>query len=188
MEIIEESYPWKHWMISDFLSAEDFQKVKDAHENIPVDEHTNIHVNFLNKGRVKDLITIAALKFAQEIDFDMTDHTVECAMVNMKPNVKYNKIHCDALWKKATFVIGVSEQGTGTHIYEKKDPAYYVNTTTYKQNGGMMFFRKSNVTWHDYDSLGLEDIRRTILIWITTDELQNEYREEYRLSGQDRRA
>lgn len=188
MEIVEESYPWKHWMISDFLSAEDFQKVKDTHENIPVDEHTNIHVNFLNKGPVKSILDKAMREFAKEIGYDMTDHMVECAMVNMLPNIKYNKIHCDALWKKATLVLGVGDTGTGTHIYEKKDPAYYVNTTTYKPNGGMLFFRKSNVTWHDYDSLGLEDIRRTILIWITTHELQIEHREEYRLSEQDRRA
>ena len=40
----------------------------------------------------------------------------------------------------------------------------------------MLFFRKPNVTWHDYDSMGMEDIRRTALIWITTDELQNEFR------------
>ena len=176
MYFVEESYPWQHWLISDFLLTEDFKKVKEIHEKIPVDEHTNIHVNYLKQGPVKSILDKAMREFAEKIDYDMDGKRVEAALVNMLPNIKYNKIHCDADWKIATLVLGIGDTGTGTHIYEKKDPAYYINTTTYKPNGGMLFFRKPNVTWHDYNSMGMEDIRRTALIWITTDELQNEFR------------
>ena len=107
----------------------------------------------------------AMRELCKEIEFEITDNmeiTIQFDII--KPDWSYNKVHSDNPKKFVTFVMAISDEGTGTHLYST-DRTTFIKTTDWIQNGGNGFIRKDD-TWHDFDSKGLTDYRRTALIML----------------------
>ncbi len=105
------------------------------------------------------------LELCNHIDYKIpSSYDITVQLDSIIPNWKYNKIHNDNSKKFVTFVLAISDNGTGTHLYSqnKKD---YIKTTDWIQNGGNGFIRTDN-SWHDFDSVELTDIRRTAIIML----------------------
>lgn len=162
MILIKKSYPWDHYTIQEFLSEDDFYMV-DAFSKSLCGIHPVTH------GLAFDVLYDAMKHLSDTIGFDYNQCNFKVEFMNIEPDWSYNKIHTDAPWKAMTFVLGLSPEGTGTKLYTTNDYSSYVHTTQWNQNGGTAFCRADN-TWHDYDSIGLHNTRRTVLLLWASDE------------------
>jgi len=163
MKIIKHYTPWNYFEVHDFLLQNDFKKLKLYAESLPVTTDRNMTV--LRNGNIYNILSSAMLELCNHIDYKIpSSYDITVQLDSIIPNWKYNKIHNDNSKKFVTFVLAISDNGTGTHLYSqnKKD---YIKTTDWIQNGGNGFIRTDN-SWHDFDSVELTDIRRTAIIML----------------------
>lgn len=164
MKVIKHSEPWDWFEVHNFLSDEEFHSVRIYAENQDVhDTERTMHV--LRSGYAYDIMATAMRELCKEIEFVITDEMeITIQLDAIEPDWAYDKVHSDNEKKLVTFVMAISDEGTGTHLYSK-DRTTYVKTTNWIQNGGNGFIRKDD-TWHDFDSKGLTDYRRTAIIMV----------------------
>ncbi len=163
MKVIQHSEPWEHFEVYDFLDPSDFNSVKTYAESLPVNADRTMNV--LRSGYVHDMLSRAMYKLLKEIKYSpLAEHEITVQLDAIKPGWAYNKIHADNPKKWVTFVMALSDEGTGTHLYTT-DQQTLVKTTEWIPNGGNGFIRKED-TWHDFDAKGLTDIRRTAIVML----------------------
>lgn len=164
MKVIKHSDPWDYFEVHEFLSQQDFHAVRVYAENQHV-QNVDRTMHVLRSGYAYDIMATAMRELCAEIEFDITDDMeITIQLDTIKPGWAYNKVHSDNEKKYVTFVMAISDTGTGTHLYTC-DKSTYVKTTDWIQNGGNGFIRKDD-TWHDFDSKGLTDLRRTAIIMV----------------------
>jgi hypothetical protein len=163
MKVIQHSEPWEHFEVHDFLDSSDFNSIKIHAESLPLNADRTMNV--LRSGYVHDILARAMYKLLDEIKYTpRVEDEITVQLDAIKPGWAYNKIHADNPKKWVTFVMAISDQGTGTQLYTK-DQQTLVKTTDWIPNGGNGFIRKED-TWHDFDAKGLTDIRRTAIVML----------------------
>ena len=163
MKVIQHSEPWEHFEVHDFLDSSDFNSIKIYAESFQLNADRTMNV--LRSGYVHDILARAMYKLLDEIKYTpLVEHEITVQLDAIKPGWAYNKIHADNPKKWVTFVMAISDQGTGTQLYTK-DQQTLVKTTDWIPNGGNGFIRKED-TWHDFDAKGLTDIRRTAIVML----------------------
>ena len=163
MKVIQHSKPWEHFEVHDFLDSSDFNSIKIYAESLPLNADRTMNV--LRSGYVHDILARAMYKLLGVIKYTpLVEHEITVQLDAIKPGWAYNKIHADNPKKWVTFVMAISDQGTGTQLYTK-DQQTLVKTTDWIPNGGNGFIRKED-TWHDFDAKGLTDIRRTAIVML----------------------
>lgn len=163
MRIIKHSYPWNYFEVHEFLPLLEFNSVKIYAESQPVTADRSMTV--LRSGYVYDLLSTAMYDLCDKIGYQpLVEHEITVQLDSIKPGWTYNKIHADNPKKLLTFVMAISTEGTGTHLYTT-DRQTLAKTTDWIPNGGNGFIRKDD-TWHDFDAKGLTDIRRTAIIML----------------------
>lgn len=166
MKVIKHSDPWDYFEVHDFFgNLEHFEFVNGFSKTLPENEWRNMTV--VREGRVYELLLDRMRKLCTEIEFDLdlkNKHEFTVQFDNIRPNWGYDRIHSDNPKKFVTFVLALSDEGTGTKLYTK-DRSTYVKTTDWIKNGGNGFIRKED-TWHDFDSRGLKYMRRTAICMI----------------------
>lgn len=163
MEVIHFYEPWYHFEVRDFLSSDNFSIVQQYSESLQIYADRSMHV--IREGYVYDVLSAAMYELCDRIEYEIPmEHEITVQFDIIKPNWAYNKIHSDNPKKFVTFIMAISDEGTGTHIYDT-DRETYIKTTEWVRNGGNGFIRKDN-TWHDFDANGLTDYRRTAIIML----------------------
>lgn len=163
MNIIKHKKPWEHFEVHNFLDTHNFNSVKMFAKNLTVTNDRSMKV--LRTGDIYSILSDAMRMFCNSISYcPPADHEITVQLDAIKPGWAYNKVHTDNPKKWVTFVMAISETGTGTHLYSK-DRQSLIKTTNWIPNGGYGFIRKNN-TWHDFDAIGLSDIRRTAIIML----------------------
>lgn len=164
--------PWKHYLLSNCLTTNDFNFVSDYSITLEVKKDTNLYFiesykNSPNRQhvpkKIKNILHDLGKRCAELLEIP-EPYEIYSGIMILKPDYKYNTIHTDSEWKTATLVFGLSDTGTGTSLYET-DGQTLNYTTPYVKNGGMIF-KRNNETYHDYDSVGCKELRRTAMIWI----------------------
>ena len=163
MKIIKHSYPWNYFEVHNFLPLSEFNSVKIYAESQPVTDDRSMTV--LRSGYVHDILARAMYKLLDKIEYGpLAEHEITVQLDAIKPGWAYDKIHADNPKKWVTFVMAISDEGTGTHLYTT-DRQTLAKTTDWIPNGGNGFIRRDN-TWHDFDAKGLTDIRRTAIVML----------------------
>lgn len=163
MRVVRHDNPWDHFEVHDFLDPAEFNSVKIFAENQPVISDRTMTV--LRSGYVHDILARAMYKLLDEIKYSaLMEHEITVQLDAIKPGWAYDKIHSDNPKKWVTFVMAISDEGTGTQLYTK-DQQTLVKTTDWIPNGGNGFIRRED-TWHDFDAKGLTDIRRTAIVML----------------------
>ncbi len=166
--------PWKHYLLSNCLTTEDFNIVSDYSLTLKAKKDSNLffiesYKDIPNRlhvpNRIKNILNDLGKRCAELLKISKP-YEIYSGIMILKPDYRYNLIHTDSEWKTATLVLGLSDTGTGTSLYET-DGQTFNYTTPYIKNGGMIFER-NNETYHDYDSVGCKELRRTAMIWIKT--------------------
>ena len=63
----------------------------------------------------------------------------------LKPDYRYNVIHTDSEWKTATLVLGLSDTGTGTSLYETDGQEFnYTTNSSFIETDGTLSFSSMN--------------------------------------------
>ena len=167
MIITRIEHPWKHLIIDNFLSENEFtslieyvKSVYDFPKN--VSGYKEIHRQNSNTF-VSDLFTPKIYKLKEDF-FDELNYGNKILpekyyayseLVICPPNYRYGRIHPDAPEKLMTAVFYVyPEEGDGTEIYKTEYRNSYVNDVEWKQNRALVFVGQTNnayqKTWHDY--------------------------------------
>lgn len=166
MRVIKHTDPWDWFEVHDFFGNDrDFEYINDFSNDLPSNDWRNMTV--VREGAVYDLLLDRMRKLCREINFDLdlkNKHDFTVQFDNIRPNWAYDKVHSDNPKKFVTFVLALSDKGTGTHLYSR-DRSTYIKTTDWIRNGGNGFIRKDD-TWHDFDSKGLTRMRRTAICMI----------------------
>ena len=166
MRVVKHSDPWDYFEVHDFFGNDrDLEYINEFSNDLPSNDWRNMTV--VREGAVYDLLLDRMRKLCIEIDFDFdlkNKHDFTVQFDNVRPNWAYDKVHSDNPKKFVTFVLALSDKGTGTHLYSR-DRSTYIKTTDWIKNGGNGFIRKED-TWHDFDSKGLTRMRRTAICMI----------------------
>jgi len=166
MRVVKHSDPWDYFEVHDFFGDQrHFNYIDGFSKTLPEKEWRNMTV--VREGRVYDLLLDRMRKLCREIEFDLdlkNKHEFTVQFDSIRPGWAYDKVHSDNPKKFVTFVLALSEQGTGTKLYTR-DRSTYVKTTDWIRNGGNGFIRQDD-TWHDFDSMGLTRMRRTAICMI----------------------
>lgn len=163
MKVIKHNHPWDWFEVHNFISEEHFQAIK-AHANT-LERYDERSMHVVKKGWAYDIIADAMEDLCDSIGFKIeNNHEIVVQFDIIKPGWAYNKIHSDHEKKLVTFVMAISDEGTGTQLYSN-DKSTYIKTTDWIPNGGNGFIRKDN-TWHDFDSKGLNDYRVTAIVML----------------------
>jgi len=166
LRVVKHSDPWDYFEVHDFFGNDrDLEYINEFSNDLPSNDWRNMTV--VREGAVYDLLLDRMRKLCIEIDFDFdlkNKHDFTVQFDNVRPNWAYDKVHSDNPKKFVTFVLALSDKGTGTHLYSR-DRSTYIKTTDWIKNGGNGFIRKED-TWHDFDSKGLTRMRRTAICMI----------------------
>ena len=166
MRVIKHSDPWAWFEVHDFFGNDrDFEYINEFSNGLPSNDWRNMTV--VREGAVYDLLLDRMRKLCREIEFDLdlkNKHEFTVQFDNIRPNWAYDKVHSDNPKKFVTFVLALSDKGTGTHLYSR-DRSTYIKTTDWIRNGGNGFIREED-SWHDFDSKGLTRMRRTAICMI----------------------
>jgi|TARA_B110000503_G_scaffold62461_1_gene98910 hypothetical protein len=163
--------PWKHFTITNLLDIDAFDRVNEFSKNISVTgDRNNIQVRSNNFPEMYNLLVPYIHKIASIAGIDdITNLYPAIEFDVIKPGWAYNKIHNDNPLKVMTFVLAISNTGSGTQLFKEKDTTTYVKTTNWLPNRGSGFIRNDH-TWHDFDSLECTENRRTLLLMLSEKE------------------
>lgn len=177
MKVTKYSEPWDWFEVHSFFSTEeDFNKIDEFSKNISIYDKRSSKVLYREDNEeVYHMLYDRMKVLCNKIGFTITDNMdLYVQFDNIKPGWAYSKVHSDHNKKFVTFVMAVSEEGTGTHLYSK-DRTTYIKTTDWIQNGGNGFIRQDH-SWHDFDAKGLTNDRRTVICMIAEKGWDDEYR------------
>ena len=157
--------PWNHYQVTDFLTEEEFNIVRDYHVNNvkPLKEGRNVFSLPLISKEIRNILSSRLYELAAQVDpkNDNSNCEINIEMHTIQPDWEHS-VHRDISTKKITFVLDISEEGNGTRLYERKDGPI-VKTMPWIVNGGGGFIR-SDSTWHSFDTHGGTEPRRTIIL------------------------
>ena len=166
--------PWKHYLLNNCLTTNDFDFVSNYSLTLKAKKESNLYFIESYKDspnrqyvpkKIKNILHDLGKRCAELLEIPKPYEIFSGIMI-LKPDYRYNVIHTDSEWKTATLVLGLSDTGTGTSLYET-DGQEFNYTTPYVKNGGMLF-KRNNESYHDYDSVGCKELRRTAIVWIKT--------------------
>jgi|SRR6056300_815427 len=151
MKVRVNDYPWKHWIVDDFLDENTFQLIKDSIVSFPKAEE-NSRVNFFFRDRgyhtIHNILRENFLEFTKTLGEDFTNTTVGVEYMNVGKGFNY-ETHCDSSCKIFTIVLYISDRGNGTKLYSSKE--VFENEVEWKPNRAVGFYRSDN-SWHSYYS------------------------------------
>lgn len=153
--------PWTQYLIHNFLPQDVFNEFNEYSKNLPRYESRTMHP--FKEGKWHDLLVEPMSDLSDIMKYDFGRHYLELQFDNIDIDWRYNKVHTDNPKKIFTFVLGLSDTGTGTKIYKTKTQFSHQNP--YIQNGGTAFFRGEH-TWHDFDAIDCVEQRRTLIIMV----------------------
>jgi len=160
MLITNKHSPWSYILVNDFLSPEDFEIVnKYSLEEVYHHKHDLYRTEWTNRNRdIPDHVVEPLLESLAELYGKPIVDNYKITFDNIVPDWQY-KVHADNPNKLFTFVLHLSDNGKGTKI----DDTY----TPWIVNGGMGFHNAPHKK-HSFDTLGATDIRRTVILNVTT--------------------
>ena len=157
--------PWNHYQVTNFLTEEEFNIVRDYHINNvkPLKEGRNVFGLESISKEIHSILSSRLYELAAQVDSknDNSNCEINIEMHTIQPDWEHS-VHRDISTKKITFVLDISEEGNGTRLYERKDGPI-VKTMPWIVNGGGGFIR-SDSTWHSFDTHGGTSPRRTIIL------------------------
>ena len=175
MDINHYNKPWKHFEVSNFLTSEELQKVRSYFDTLSVPDgitgedyrqqnrHTTYHIPSHTNNSLTDMIRNRFIELCKKVDFyDPEEEEIHVDYERMYPGFTWH-MHRDQFTKKISFILHISESGTGTRIHEKKDGSGDNRTAAWIVGGGNGFVNKDN-TWHNFDVLDDTEIRKTVCI------------------------
>jgi hypothetical protein len=165
MKIEYYNDPWNHYQVTDFLTEEEFNIIKDYHiKNVrPPKEGRNVFPSRLISEEIRGILSPRMHELAAQVDpkHDNSDCVINIEMHTIQPDWEY-PVHQDIPLKNITFVLDISAEGNGTRLYEREDGPI-VKTMPWIVNGGGGFIR-SDSTWHSFDTHGGTEPRRTVIL------------------------
>lgn len=174
MNIKENNFPWKHWIIDDFLETDQVLQLQNfAKQHIEL-HNTKMHFNvdYLEEP-CKEILQLAINKMPKFI-----------GKVNHKSPRQYDKIyalghlavnpagysfkpHCDDPTKIWTFVTYIGpETSIGTYVMSNMEEENKVEIE-WKPGRCLVFAGNNGETWHSYESG--DNWRATITAYMNTD-------------------
>jgi len=158
MKINKYEYPWEHYEITEILSVNNFNTVKEYSDSYSLPENGR-HTNFVeNNNSIYTIFKNIIIDFCEHINCDITNKYFLLEHSICSPNYKYNRIHTDNPNKLLTFVYYLSDDNFGTKLYKEKTIESKFKYSNWSKNGGMAFIRNEN-TFHDFEAN--ETVRRT---------------------------
>ena len=118
--------PWKHYLLNNCLTTNDFDFVSNYSLTLKAKKESNLYFIESYKDspnrqyvpkKIKNILHDLGKRCAELLEIPKPYEIFSGIMI-LKPDYRYNVIHTDAEWKTATLVLGLSDTGTGTSIYE----------------------------------------------------------------------
>jgi len=164
MKVSEHTFPWKHWVIDDFLPEEEFKYIQTVTKkwtgprssfeklNLRLDDFKFYEETFMHYEecmKVKEILTRAAKKLEEHFQVAGQYQSLHLEYVNCGRDFYY-RVHKDSKEKLMSHVLYVSEDGDGTRLFSNinKDDETCVD---WKPNR-VVSFKANNVSYHDYYS------------------------------------
>ena len=167
--------PWKHFEVRDFLTSEELQEVRNYFDTLSMPDgitgkdhrQQNRHTEYFTPTRelnaVSAMIKSRFIELCQVVDsWNENEEEIHIDYERMYPGFEWH-MHRDQFTKKISFILHISESGTGTRIHEKEDGSGANRTAAWIVGGGNGFLNKDN-TWHNFDVLDDKEVRKTVCI------------------------
>jgi hypothetical protein len=182
-EIVE--VPWKHLIVDDFLSDEEYEKIlvyiKSVYDFSKKCGYKEIHKH--NSDSVISNIFCPKILSIKDLYFDELNYGNKelpeiyypfIELVVSPPGFKYFKIHTDDAFKLMTTVCYFyPDFSTGTELYTTDKKTSYHHSVEWNKNRALSFVSQEKneyqKTWHNYFN-NTEDIRITFNLILSTHE------------------
>ena len=174
MDIIWCNEPWRHFEVKNFLTDEEFVLVKEYFDTLSEPDgltgdtyrqknrHTTHHTPETS-NKLTNMIRDRFIDLCKRVDtWDEEEEAVYVDYERMYPGFTWN-IHKDDFTKKISFILHISDSGTGTRIHETQDGLGGKRTASWIPAGGNGFVNQDH-TWHNFDVLDDIEIRKTVCI------------------------
>lgn len=162
MEVTQSTDPWKHVVVDNFLSNDDFKTVREITSQWYRPADVKKYSMFLPDFRWYRE-TIDAYHDALELTYILESYTefwedtykmslkdtyFQPEWVDIRGKYSYHP-HVDSHQKKVSNVLYVSDEGTGTRL-AKSGAMRNPKLIEWEPNRCLSFRREEHVTWHDY--------------------------------------
>ena len=164
--------PWQHFEVTDFLSTDELQEARKVFRGIGIPDKETPRLPFeinpknVMREKMREVYNFLVPKFiylCNEVDsFDENTEEIIIEADTIYPGFEY-PIHNDLWTKKLSFVLQISEKGTGTRLYEYSDGSGNKRTVNWVPGGGGGFIR-NKIHWHSFDTLVDDTIRQTFIL------------------------
>jgi len=169
MKINWHDYPFRHYIVENFLSEEDFAAVRQYHfDEVPAPKvgRNNKRNENISK-EMRDILYPPMLELAKQVNPKGENHPL---LNKLRLNIEFDAIqpgyghaiHTDIKGKWVVFVLHVGDSGYGTRLHETGDGPI-VKTMPWIPNGGGGFIR-SDSSWHSFDTHETDTVRRTVIL------------------------
>lgn len=164
MIVTKYTDPWEHYIVDDFLDESTFDMVQATIEQFPRANPKEQETLFLKKSgyhAIYQAIYDTYVEYIRDyVDPNILDTNIRMEYSSCGNGFVYN-IHRDHVAKIFSFVFYVSEEGTGTSLYDASGQTL-VKEVEWKPNRAFAFFRGED-TFHSYHSN--VDNRQTVNCW-----------------------
>lgn len=177
MKVTKSTQPFDHYVVENILPLDLYELVRERAVNWPKPDREGTRQNraivdtdvptYRGLDTIYDPELYDAIKsrmipiLKDHLDFEVTDEHSLLIEYNAVAQGYAREIHTDAKFKVATLVWYLSNDGSGTMVYDKnKENPIQVPWTP---NGGL-FFERTETSWHSYHSS--RPLRETINIII----------------------
>ena len=192
VDIIDK--PWKHFIIDDVFSKEDYQILKDfprldsGYENITgfrdaIDNRVYLNDKFVNDNpQFKNILRTLNNTDVFEKIFD-----IKLSRCSLRPELIddrypfFHEVHCDHPDKVLTLLIYIDkddEQNLASDLYVDKNTHH--TKLKWKNNGGIGWTIEPNDNkWHGFKPMKYEGVRRILIVNWVKDEVWNDKSQLY---------
>lgn len=191
MEVHIKTEPWKHAIVEDILSDELFEKVNQKSillyeklSNSPYHPKFGIGNRTRRSGDTEDEVHLELCEVVKKFFYEyydkldtgnrqkqeiQNDHII-LEYQNRPPNehliTDKPNIHTDTPFKIMSFVINLSDKGSGTTLYTQ-DREYH-SQTEWKKNRALVFVRNTTEGKQTFHSIvnSVDELRRVLVVFV----------------------
>ena len=163
--------PWQHFEVNNFLSENELQDVRQYFSTLSVPQSGNDHLRHntiispvCEKNAISKIISDRFIELLNQTPVKWDESKLEIWMEydRIYPNFGW-KIHNDLDTKLVSFILHISDKGTGTRLFENEDGSGDKRIVNWIPGGGGGFVR-GDKTWHSFDTFEHDTMRHTVIL------------------------
>jgi hypothetical protein len=180
MKVEFSNNPWKHAEVKNFFNDDDFKLVNNFSKTVEKPNERGKRKSYVIENDttdkyekyIREICWNPYRNLLEKVGFELkSHHFLDLQFDCISPDFFY-KIHTDLEEKLFSFVLYLSDQGKGTHLYSSNEDEIPAKSIEWQKNCGIGFQRTNN-THHNFDTLGNSYYRRSLLMTIFDENIEN---------------